>query len=510
MDNSTLIIILFGFLLTLILIVIYLIFFVIKNYKKTETNLLKRLEEINQYLFNSNKELQEKEISFGNRILLLQENINKKESTIEQKKSELAEQKKNLKEREEKIVEEESKFAANYNNFLEKKAKITIEQAKKEVNKIAEQETAQDFLDWQRKFLYNTKAKAEVKACEIIALAIQRCSSEVTNEQTITNIKLQNDNEKGKIIGKAGKNLQWLEKTLGVELVIDDNNEGVIAISGFSSIRRHLAKRTIEKLLEDGRIHPASIEDNYEKSKAELANDVAIAGEWACNELSIYDFSPKLIRLIGRLNFRSSYGQNMLKHSVEMAKLAKNIATEINSKFTNKRPIDIDICVKGALLHDIGKAIDEESQPKGNHIDIGEKICDMFELDWRIKKCVSSHHDESYYDNERGFCIEAAIVDACDNISGSRLGARKDSTEAYHGRLGELEDLANNIKGINKSWVMRGGKELWVFFDTKIVNPHQIKIMTKQIADSIEDNVKHTSEIKIVGLWEDKVIEYAR
>jgi ribonucrease Y len=200
----------------------------------------------------------------------------------------------------------------------------------------------------------------------------------------------------------------------------------------------------------------------------------------------------------------------MMKHSLEMAKLARLIAMEMNERFPNRTtPIDVDVCVKGALLHDIGKAIDEETTPKGNHITLGEQICDKFGLDWRIRKCVSSHHDESYYDPEHGFCIEAAIVDACDNISGGRLGARKETAEAYFQRMTDLEKIAETTKGVTKSWIMRGSRELWVFFDTERVTPAQMHTITRSIADRIQTEVRYPGEIKIVGLWEDKIVEYA-
>jgi ribonuclease Y len=200
----------------------------------------------------------------------------------------------------------------------------------------------------------------------------------------------------------------------------------------------------------------------------------------------------------------------MLKHSVEMAKLAALLANEMNLKFPHReRPIDVSICVKGALLHDIGKAVDEESIPHGNHVEIGEKICDTFNLDWRIRKCISSHHDESYYDPEHGFCIEAAIVDACDNISGGRLGARKETAEAYYQRMEDLEKIAEGTPGVNKCWIMRGSRELWVFFDTEKIDALKMHELTRGIAKRIQTDIKYPGEIKVVGIWEDKIVEYA-
>ena len=462
-------------------------------------------KELRLRINDSEKRLEEKKLILETKI----DKIEEEKEKIEIIKDELRTIKKELLSKKDVIDEKEIALEKQYQSKIELLAKLSMEEAKDNILQLAKTQMGGDLLTWQHKMLESAEENANLKAREIVALAIQRCSSEVANEFTITTVKLDNDDDKGKIIGKAGRNIQWLEKTLGVELVIDETPE-IMTISGFSSIRRHIAKRTIEKLLEDGRIHPASIEDMHEKAKAEIAQEIAEAGQWAVNELGIIDFPAKLVRIIGRLKFRTSYGQNMLKHSVEMAKLAGLIAGEMSQRFPNtNNPINIEICIKGALLHDIGKAVDEETQPKGNHIDLGERVCDSFGLDWKIRKCISSHHDESYYDPENGFCIEAAIVDACDNISGGRPGGRKDTAEAYYQRMESLEKIGENTPGVNKCWIMRGSRELWVFFDTTQVTPIQMHEATREIANRIQTEVKYPGEIKIVGIWEDKLIEYA-
>lgn len=467
---------------------------------------------------------QEEEKATRQRILDLQENIDRKETQlnlkleklendkekIEETKNTLRDIKSNLLQKTDEIKQKEQELIEKYQVELASIAKLSSAEAKNLILKQAKQEVGSDLLEWQQKFIENKREESNLEAREIVALAVQRCSSEVANEYTLTTIKLQSEEDKGKLIGKGGRNIQWIEKTLGVELVIDDTPE-VITISGFSSIRRHIAKKTLEKLLEDGRIHPASIEDTHEKAKAEIAQEIAASGEYAVNQLGIIDFPAKLVRLIGRLKFRTSYGQNQLGHSLEMAKLAALLAEEFNARFPHReKPVDVQICIKGALLHDIGKGIDEEQTPKGNHIQLGEKICDTFGLDWRIKKCISSHHDESYWDAEHGFCIEAAIVDACDNISGSRLGARKETAQAYYERMENLETIAMTSTGVNKAWIMKGSRELWVFFDTQQVTPSQMYDITREITDKIETQVNYAGEIKVIGIWEDKIIEYAR
>jgi ribonucrease Y len=498
-----------------------------KSLESEYANKAKLLEKDNEVLLSKIKleaiaELKEDEKEMRIRIQDLQENIDKKETALNLKLDKFEDEKKHvlslkdeidsikqrLTQKEDEVVKKEQLQEEILQTKLAEVAKLTKTEAKNKILEESKIEMGGELLDWQKKMLENAEEDAVFKAREIVALAVQRCSSEVANEFTITTVKLPDEDAKGKIIGKAGRNIQWLEKTLGVELVIDETPE-IVTISGFNSIRRHIAKKTLEKLLEDGRIHPASIEEMYEKSKGEIAQEIAEAGQWAVNELGIYDFPAKLIRIIGRLKYRTSYGQNMLRHSVEMAKLAALLAKEMNVQFPQRKPVDVDICVKGALLHDIGKAIDEETTPKGNHVDLGEKVCETFGLDWRIRKCVSSHHDESYYDPEHGFCLEAALVDACDNISGGRMGARKETGEAYFQRMESLEKIGETTPGVTKSWIMRGSRELWVFFDTEKISPTEMHIATREIAKRIQTEMKYPGEIKIVGLWEDKIVEYA-
>jgi len=455
-------------------------------------------------------QLQKEEEKMHQRILDLQEKLDTERSALEYDRTELQTIKLQVEQRQADLEKHASSLEETYQKQLADIAHISETEAKELLLRTAKTQMGGELLAWQKKFLDAAQDDANDTARQIVALAVQQCSSEVANEFTITTVRLNEDNDKGKLIGKQGRNIQWLEKTLGVELVIDDTPE-VITISGFSSVRRNIAKKTVEKLLADGRIHPASIEEMYTKARGEIAQEIADAGQWAVNELGIYDFPAKLVRLIGRLKFRTSYGQNMLKHSVEMAKLARLLAEEMNDKFVHReKPIDVEICVKGALLHDIGKAIDEETEPKGNHIHLGEKVCDTFGLDWRIRKCVSSHHDESYEDPEHGFCIEAVLVDACDNISGGRLGARKETTEAYFQRVEAMENIAEHTPGVNKAWIMRGSRELWVFFDTEKISPAQMHDITRGIAQNIQVDVKYPGEIKVVGMWEDKIVEYAR
>ena len=503
------------------------------RFAEKESNLREEIESKNQITLSKQKlelekTLQNEEKIMRQRILELQENVDKKETILTNKLEELTSTKLKLEEFKQELSNQrieldskEKEFEVKNNGLeneiIEKLAKIanlSLTDAKKMVIDKAKKEMGEELLSWQQKYLSNFQSEANEKAREIVSLAIQRCSSEVANEITITTVALQNEEDKGRLIGKQGRNIIWLEKTLGVELIIDDT-PGVVTLSGFSSLRRNIAKRTLEKLLVDGRVHPASIEEMYEKARGEIAQDIAEAGQWAMNELGIYDFPPKLIRLIGRLKFRTSYGQNQLKHSVEMGRLAGLMADNMNAYFPSKTPIDRMVCVKGAMLHDIGKAIDEEQNPKGNHIEIGEKICDMFDLGWQIRKCISSHHTtggdvQSYFDPEHGFCLEAAIVDACDNLSGSRPGARKETMEAYFQRMEALEKVVNSYPGVTKSWVMRGAKEIWIFFDAKAMQPSELHTASREIANEINASVRTPQEIKVICFREDRIETYTR
>jgi ribonucrease Y len=403
--------------------------------------------------------------------------------------------------------------------YLEKISELSktpIENLKTELRQKLETEIDLELIDLYAKKKKIIENETNTLATEILTLAIQRCSSEVANEHTIITIKLKDEDEKGKLIGKNGRNITWFEKILGVELIIDET-PNLVTISGFNSIRMHLAKLTIEKLLKDGRVNPALIEEMYKKAVEETEEEILKAGQETVDALGIIDFDLKLIKLIGRLKFRTSYGQSILKHSLEMAKLAGLIVDSINIQYPVSNPIvDKMACVKGALLHDIGKAIDEEMNPKGNHIEIGEKICNMFGLDWKIKKCVSSHHTtggdrQSYFNIEKNqLCLEAAIVDACDALSGARPGARKEMAESYFQRMTELENILKNVEGVEKSWIMKGAKEVWVFYDTNEIDSKNVGRKTKEIANLINHRVNSPQEIKIIGYREDKVIEYTR
>jgi ribonucrease Y len=491
------------------------------RFSEREQNIGEDLERRNAIVLdeariNIRKDIEKELENIREKTLTLQDVVSQKQEEVSKKYEEVIEAKQKNEEDRLALIEdqkllsvEKDTFHATVNDKLAAIARLTPDQARAELFVQVKNDIAEDLLDYQRKSLDFAKESADEKAREIVSMAIQRCSSEVANEMTVVSVKLTSPEDKGKVIGKGGRNIQWFEKTLGVEIIVDEVPD-LVTISGFSSIRRHIAKRTLELLLADGRVHPSSIEEKAEKAKAEISTEISRAGKEAVESLGIYDFPDALVRIIGRLKFRTSYGQNILKHSVEMARLAGLLAKEMNEEFGHARPVDVMMCIKGALLHDIGKAIDEETQPKGDHVSLGAKVCDKFGLDWRIRKCVTAHHDESYVDEKNGVSLEAILVDACDNISGGRPGARKETMEAFSQRVEALEKIADEIPGVSKSWVMRGARELWVFFDTSNVSASRMYDLTHEITGRIEAEVRYPGEIKVIGLWEDRVIEYAK
>jgi len=437
------------------------------------------------------------EEEFRNQILKVEERLSRKESDLERKvgetervKEEFAAKKTEIEKTQEQLRELKQQQAEK----LQKISGLTTEEAKRVLLDATEKSIREELALLSHKLLGLAREDADKKAREIVALAIQRCASEVTSEQTTTIVNLPSDEMKGRIIGKEGRNIKTFEQMLGVEVIVDDTPDAVV-ISGFNSVRRHIAKIALEKLIQDGRIHPAKIEEATEKAKKEVAEMMREAGEAAVYELGIANFPPKLVQLVGRLKFRTSYGQNVLKHSVEMAKLAALIAEEVGA--------DVSTVKQGALLHDIGKALDQEME--GTHVEIGKQIAKKFNLPEKIINAIEAHHGDVEYTS-----IEAAIVDAADNISGSRPGARRDTFENYIQRLEELENLAHSFEGVEKVYAIQGGREIRVFITPGKVDDWGAAKLAREIANKIEQDLKYPGEIRVMVIRETRVIEYAR
>ena len=450
------------------------------------------------------EQAKKQEAEFRAQIVRFEERIDRREKDLEQKTKQVDRQKQDLETKAEslkQIQEEIKELKARQLANLEKIAQMTKEEAAKVLMQNAEKTIKEEMLALHHKLLTEAHESAEKEARKVIVQAIERVASEVTAETTTTTVAIPNEEMKGRIIGKEGRNIRAFEQMMGVEILIDDSPDTVV-ISGFNSIRRQIAKLTLEKLIADGRIHPARIEEAYEKSKAEINEQIKQAGEQAVYELGITNFPSKLVHLIGRLSFRTSYGQNILKHSIEMAKIGALMAEELSA--------DAQIVKQGALLHDIGKALDQDLE--GTHTELGRKIAEKFNLDPRVVEAITAHH----YDTDisgvtvQAQSLEAVIVDACDNISGSRPGARKDTLENYLKRLADLEDIANSFEGVEKTYAIQGGREIRVFVQPEKLDDLGCQKLAREIANRLEQELKYPGEIKVHVIRETRVIEYAR
>lgn len=443
------------------------------------------------------EEAKKQETEIRQQILRLEQRLEKKETDLDRKFQDLDKQKQALEEQNEglkKIKEELTAGREKQLETLEKIAKLTREEAKQVLLSETEKQTKDELLSLTRKLVAQAREDAEREARDIVAQAIERVSAEVSTETTTTAVVLPNEEMKGRIIGKEGRNIKAFEQMLGVEVIVDETPDAVI-ISGFNSVRRYVAKVTLEQLIKDGRIHPAKIEEAYEKAKKEVGQMIKEAGEEATYELGITTFPTKLVQLVGRLKFRSSYGQNVLKHSIEMAKMAAIMAEELGA--------DVQIVKQGALLHDIGKALDQDME--GTHVEIGVQIAKKFNLPEKVINAIAAHHGDVEHAS-----IEAAIVDAADNISGARPGARKDTYEQYIKRLEDLEKLANAFPGVEKSYAIQAGREIRVFIEPTKIDDWGAMKMAREIANRIQQELKYPGEIKVQVIRELRIVEYAR
>ncbi|MFA5840884.1 MAG: ribonuclease Y [Candidatus Paceibacterota bacterium] len=393
-----------------------------------------------------------------------------------------------------KIQEKVSKIEAEKIIELERVAKLTEIEAKDELLKDVEKKYEEDILIRIQKLENSNEEKLDRRAKDILATSIQRLASSTASELMTTVVSIPNNEIKGKIIGKEGRNIRAFERASGVELIVDDT-PGSIVISSFDPIRRQVARLALENLILDGRIQPAKIEELVDKAKEEINKIIKEKGEQAVYECGIFNFDPRIIAIVGRLYFRTSYGQNVLQHSIEMAHIAGMLAEELGA--------DVAIAKAGALVHDIGKALDHEVQ--GTHIEIGMRILQKFGADERIITAMKSHHEDYPYET-----IESIIVQTADAISGGRPGARRDSVENYLKRLQELEALVNGFPAVEKSYALQAGREIRIFVTPEKISDAEAKLMARDIAIKIEQELKYPGEIKVTMIRETRIIEYAR
>ncbi|MBI4812304.1 ribonuclease Y [Candidatus Falkowbacteria bacterium] len=446
----------------------------LKIIEETKREEEKRRQEIN----NLQSRLEKRETVFSQKLLELQE----KQQSLYDKVNKVEEAKEKIK----KIKEEQLAR-------LEKIAGMNKEEAKEILFKNVEEQIKGDLMSRINKLEKESAETVEEKARDLIAGAAQRLVSSCTAEITTTNVDLPSDEMKGRIIGREGRNIKVVEQLTGTEIIVDDT-PNVITISGFSPIRRHIAKRALDRLILDGRIHPTKIEGAIEEAKKELAMDIKKAGEEAMYEIGIAGFDPKLVQIIGRLKYRTSYGQNALQHSLEVAHLSALLAEELGA--------DVTVAKKGGLLHDIGKAVDHEVQ--GTHPEIGKNIAAKFGLPQEVIDPIETHHD----DQPRG--LISVIVKVADAISSARPGARHDTYERYIQRLEELEKIATSFEGVEKSYAIQAGREIRVFVMPEKIDDLAAHNLARDVAKKIEAELKYPGEIKVNVIRELRVMEYAR
>lgn len=429
-------------------------------------------------------------------LLAAQKRLEKRESLFDQKLLELQEKQQKLYDRAgqiEKVKAEIQKIKEDQMAKLERVANLTRDEAKKLLLDTTEKNIQEELVNRINKLERESNEVLEKKARDLIALAIERTAASHATETTTTTVTLPSDEMKGRIIGREGRNIKTIEQMTGTEIIVDDTPEA-ITISGFSPIRRHVAKRALEKLILDGRIHPGRIEEAVEQAKKELAIDIKKAGEEAVYELGVAGLDPKLIQILGRLKYRTSYGQNALRHSLEVAHLSALLAEELNA--------NVSVAKKAGLLHDIGKAVDHEVT--GTHPEIGKDIAKKFNLPEEIIIPIATHHEDTPP------TLEAIIVKAADAISGARPGARKDTYEHYIQRLEDLEKVATSFDGIEKAYAIQAGREIRVFVTPEKVDDLGALKLAQAIAKKIEEELKYPGEIKVNVIREKRVIEYAR
>lgn len=439
------------------------------------------------------EEEKKKEIEFKE----TEKRLIKKDELLDARQTEIDKEVENIKikvEEVKKIQEKVLNLEGEKKNELEKIAKLTEEEAKNELLKDVEVKYEEDILIKIQKLENNNEEKLEQRAKEILATSIQRLAVSTASDLMTTAVAIPNNEIKGKIIGKEGRNIRAFERVAGVELIVDDT-PGSIVISSFDPVRRQVARVALENLILDGRIQPAKIEELVEKAKEEINKIIKEKGEQAIYECGIFNFDPRIVAIIGRLYFRTSYGQNVLQHSVEMAHIAGMLAEELGA--------DVAIAKAGALVHDIGKALDHEVQ--GTHIEIGMRILQKFGADEKIITAMKSHHEDYPYET-----IEAIIVQTADAISGGRPGARRDSVENYLKRLQDLEALVNGFPAVEKSYALQAGREIRIFVTPEKISDAEAKLMARDIAIKIEQELKYPGEIKITMIRETRIIEYAR
>ena len=455
--------------------------------------LLEAKEEIHKFRSDAEKENRERRSElqkYERRVIQKEESLDRKQQSIESKESNLNQKLRAVDEKQKEVEAIKVKQLEK----LEDISGITSEKAKDIILSNAEKEVRHEMSIMIKEIETQAKEDAEKKSREIIGYAIQKCAADHVAETTVTVVNLPNDEMKGRIIGREGRNIRTLETLTGIDLIIDDTPEAVI-LSGFDPIRREIARIALEKLISDGRIHPARIEEMVEKAKKEVENIIKEYCEQAIFETGVHSLHPELVKLLGRLNYRTIYGQNVLKHSIEVAHIAGIMAAEIGA--------DIKLAKRAGLLHDIGKAVDHEME--GTHVEIGMDLLRRYKESKDVIHAMSTHHGD--YEPQT---VEAVLVTAADAISAARPGARRETLEAYIKRLEKLEEIANSYDGVDKSYAIQAGREIRIMVKPEKINDEEIHLLARDITKKIEDELEYPGQIKVSIIRETRAVEYAK
>ncbi len=465
--------------------------------KTAETKKREGLLEIKEESIKAKNEL-DKEIKdrraeaqrYERRVQQKEENVDKKLEAIEKKETALAAKEEELAKQREII----SKLNEQRLQELERISGLTSEQAKEHLLKIVEEDVKHETAVMIKEMDSRAKEEADKKAKEYVVNAIQKCAADHVSEVAISVVQLPSDEMKGRIIGREGRNIRTLETMTGVELIIDDTPEAVV-LSGFDPIRREVARIALEKLIVDGRIHPARIEETVEKARKEVETLIKEEGEAACLDVGVHGVHPELVRLLGKMRFRTSYGQNALKHSIEVAQLSGLLAAELG--------LDVRMAKRAGLLHDIGKSVDQEME--GSHIQLGADLCRKYKESATVINAVESHHGDV-----EPTSLISCIVQAADAISAARPGARRETLETYTSRLKQLEEITNNFKGVDKSFAIQAGREIRVMVVPEQVTDDDMVLLARDISKQIEAELAYPGQIKVNVIRESRVIDYAK